>query len=192
MIRLTSLLVAIPLFLVSLWQTGNPELNRKLWHHQNLGKAFYENPTTQYRAVKEFEKALKLFPESPRERLNYGLSLIRAARVEEGIAQLLEVQKVAPEIPHTWFNLGILFKKRADYEGALHQFQKMVELVPDEPISHYNLGVLNDLYLQRLDAALQHYERYQELAGEDKQVTKWIVDLKRRISAAQRTANAME
>ena len=39
---------------------------------------------------------------------------------------------------------------------------------------------------------LVEHERYQELAGEDQQVTKWIVDLKRRISAAQRTANVTE
>jgi hypothetical protein len=28
-----------------------------LWQHRNLGKAFYENPTTQKEAVAEFRKA---------------------------------------------------------------------------------------------------------------------------------------
>jgi hypothetical protein len=59
-------------------------------------------------------------------------------------------------------------------------------------LAHYNLGVLNELYLQRLDAALQHFERYQALAGGDRQVEKWIADLKRRVAANQRTANVAE
>jgi hypothetical protein len=52
--------------------------------------------------------------------------------------------------------------------------------------------VLNELYLQHLDAALQHFETYQELVGGDEEVEKWIVDLKRRVAANQRTANAAE
>jgi len=36
-----------------------------LWRHRNLGKAFYENPTTQKEAVGEFKKALTFHP-SPR------------------------------------------------------------------------------------------------------------------------------
>ena len=52
--------------------------------------------------------------------------------------------------------------------------------------------MLNELYLQRLDAALQHFEIYQSLVGEDKQVEKWITDLRRRVAANQRTANVAE
>ncbi|HXU46102.1 MAG TPA: hypothetical protein VN783_11300, partial [Thermoanaerobaculia bacterium] len=37
-------------------------LAERLWHHRNLGKAFYENPTTQYEAVEELKKALDLAP----------------------------------------------------------------------------------------------------------------------------------
>jgi hypothetical protein len=59
-------------------------------------------------------------------------------------------------------------------------------------LAHYNLGVLNELYLQRLDVALQHFEAYQQIVGGDKQVEKWIADLTRRVAANQRTANVAE
>ena len=36
----------------------------RLWQHRNLGKAFYENPTTQSECVGEFKKALDLEPNS--------------------------------------------------------------------------------------------------------------------------------
>jgi hypothetical protein len=46
--------------------------------------------------------------------------------------------------------------------------------------------------LQRLEVALNHFETYQSLVGEDKQVAKWIADLTRRVAANQRTANVAE
>jgi hypothetical protein len=46
--------------------------------------------------------------------------------------------------------------------------------------------------LQRLEAALQNFETYQSLVGEDKQVAKWIKDLTRRVAANQRTANVAD
>jgi tetratricopeptide (TPR) repeat protein len=132
----------------------NPEL---LWHHRNLGKAFYENPTTQYQAVEEFKAALDLAPDSARERLNYGLALLKAGKTAEGVAELVKVQKQDPSIPHTWFNLGIAYKRDSDFERAIAQLQGMTERVPDEPVSHYNLGYLYKL-TGKPDLALREFE----------------------------------
>ena len=71
----------------------------RLWHHRNLGKAFYENPTTQKEAVAEFKKALDLAPGSARERVNYGLALLRAGQTKEGVAELEKAQRQDPKIP---------------------------------------------------------------------------------------------
>ena len=84
-------------------------------------------------------------PNSARERVNYGISLLHNAKTAEGIAELEKAQKQDPSIPHTWFNLGIAYKKESQFDKAIEQFQGMVKLVPDEPISHYNLGVLYKL-----------------------------------------------
>jgi tetratricopeptide (TPR) repeat protein len=114
----------------------------RLWHHRNLGKAYYENPNSAPQAVEEFRKALQLAPNSFRERLNYGLALLRAGRTNEGVAELEKVQKQNPSVPHTWFNLGIAYKRDGRSELAIGQFQRMIELVPSEPVCHYNLGLL--------------------------------------------------
>src|SRR6202011_2980516 len=94
-----------------------------LWHYRNLGKAFYENPTTQKEAVAEFRKALDLATDSARERVNYGLALLRAGQTKDGMVELLKAQKQDPNIPHTWFNLGIIFKKDGDYQHAIQQLE---------------------------------------------------------------------
>lgn len=153
------LLLAVP----ALEQQPKPASNAELlWHHRNLGKAFYENPTTQYEAVEEFRKALELAPGSARERLNYGLALLRAGKTAEGVAELEKTQAQAPEIPHTWFNLGIAWKRDSQYDKAIAQFEKMVQLVPDEPVSHYNLGTLYKL-TGKADLALKHFEEAERL-----------------------------
>jgi len=140
----------------------NRAIDDQLWQHRNLGKAFYENPTTQAQAVAEFKKALDLAPNSAREQLNYGLALLRAGKTAEGIVQLERVQKTHPELPYTWFNLGLTFKKEGDADRALPQLERMVQLAADEPISHYNLGVL---YRQanRIEDAIRQFATAERL-----------------------------
>jgi tetratricopeptide (TPR) repeat protein len=134
-----SALAASGLAWMLLAQTARPDQNQ-LWRYRNLGKAFYENPTTQRQAVDEFKKALTLAPESVRERVNYGLALLRAGDVVHGLEELRKAQKADPKLPHTWFNLGIALKKQGDLEGALAQFQTFLKLVPNEPVARYQVA----------------------------------------------------
>ena len=46
---------------------GQASTDPSLWQHRNLGKAFYENPTTHGEAVAELKEALALAPKSPRD-----------------------------------------------------------------------------------------------------------------------------
>jgi Tfp pilus assembly protein PilF len=134
----------------------------RLWQHRNLGKAYYENPMTQVQAVEEFKQALELAPNSPRDRVNYGLALLRAGSTKEAMIELLKAQKQDPSIPHTWFNLGIAYKKNFDYAHAIEQFEGMLKLVPSEPITHYNLGIAYKLG-GKPALALQHFVTSSEL-----------------------------
>src|SRR5215469_10640028 len=142
-IRWGSFVAAIVLLAAILLQGAHRNTKDDLiWQHRNLGKAFYENPTTQKQAVDEFRKALDLSPGSVRERLNYGLALLKAGEGEQGAAELQAVQKQDPSLPHTWFNLGIYYKMQQNTPAAIAQFRGLLRLVPNEPISHYNLGAL--------------------------------------------------
>ena len=88
--------------------------------------------------------------------------------------------------------MGMLLRRNGKFLEAEAAYLKAVTVSPEYALAHYNLGVLNELYLQRLEAALQHFEIYQSLVGEDKQVAKWITDLTRRVAANQRTANVAD
>jgi tetratricopeptide (TPR) repeat protein len=116
-----------------------------LWHHRNLGKAFYENPTTQKEAVEQFREALDIAPDSVRERVNYGLALLKNGDTKAAVEELEKAQKQDPSIPHTWFNLAIVAKRDGDYPRAIRELNQFVKLVPDEASGHYNLGSLYKL-----------------------------------------------
>ncbi|MGD1071524.1 MAG: tetratricopeptide repeat protein [Bryobacteraceae bacterium] len=119
-----------------------PSAEERLEQARNLGKAFYENPTTANEAVAEFKKALDLAPNSNREKLNYALALLRADKAPQAVALLRQVQSSDPKLPHTWFNLGIYYRRNGNAELAIAQFQGMLKLTPQEPIAHYQLGAL--------------------------------------------------
>lgn len=136
-------------------QSGAPDFQQQLDEHRNLGKAFYENPTTANEAVAEFKKALDLAPTSNREKLNYALALLRAAQTDRAIALLREVQRAEPSLPYTWFNLGIYYRKNGDAQQAIAQFESMLKLTPNEPIAHYQLGALYKQVGRTNDAVAQ-------------------------------------
>jgi tetratricopeptide (TPR) repeat protein len=139
-----------------------------------------------------FQEFLLQYPGYPGAHVN--LAIIFADRGDEQAAEnsLTDALIIDPQHPAALNQLGMLLRRQGKFQEAEAAYLKAVSASPDYALAHYNLGVLNDLYLQRLDAALEHYERYQELAGEDEQVSKWIADLKRRIGAAERTANVTE
>jgi Tfp pilus assembly protein PilF len=143
--RFARILLAVAILLLAgilLESAHRTTRDDRLWQHRNLGKAFYENPTTQKLSVEEFRQALDLNPGSVRERLNYGLALAKAGDPERAIAELQAVQKQDPSLPHTWFNLGVIYKMQQKDAEAIAQFQGLLRIIPNEPISHYNLGVL--------------------------------------------------
>ncbi len=141
---------------------GQNSNDARIWQHRNLGKAFYENPTTHKEAVEELRLALALAPNSVREQLNYGLALLRQGDVKSATAELEKVQKRNPKLPHTWFNLGIVYKKETETDKALAQFQEMVKLVPNEPVAHYQLGALYKLKDDNT-AAIAQFETARDL-----------------------------
>jgi tetratricopeptide (TPR) repeat protein len=122
------------------------------------------------------------------------LAILTAARGDDAAAgeHIQAALELDPNHAAALNQLGMLERRQGRFLEAESAYMKAVTASPDYALAHYNLGVLNELYLQRLDTALQHFERYLEFGGEDEQVAKWVTDLKRRIGAFERTANVTE
>lgn len=139
-----------------------------------------------------FKEFLLQYPDYAGAYVN--LAIIYANNGDDEQTQQVLDQALAldPDNPAALNQMGILLRKNGNFLGAEAAYMKAVTVSPDYALAHYNLGILNELYLQRLEPALQHFEIYQSLVGDDQQVAKWIADLERRIAASQRTANVAE
>jgi tetratricopeptide (TPR) repeat protein len=139
-----------------------------------------------------FQEFLLQYPEYPGAHVNLAIIYAQNGNDQATEGSLTDALIIAPEHPEALNQLGMLLRRQGKFDAAEAAYTRALAARPDYALAHYNLGVLNELYLQRLDVALLHFETYQLLTGEDKQVEKWIVDLKRRVQANQRTANVTE
>jgi tetratricopeptide (TPR) repeat protein len=139
-----------------------------------------------------FKEFLLQYPQYPGAYVNLAIIHANNENDDEARSVLDAALALNPNHPAALNQLGMLLRKNGKFLEAEAAYLKAVTVSPDYALAHYNLGVLNELYLQRLDIALQNFEAYQALVGEDKQVAKWIADLRRRVAATQRTANVAE
>jgi cellulose synthase operon protein C len=99
---------------------------------------------------------------------------------------------VSPEADAAAQNrLGVQKRKAGQFAAAKAAYEHALALDPNAADVERNLAILEDLYLDNPAAALPHYERYQSLTqGADKEVTAWLVELRTRLAAVTRTAEA--
>ena len=94
--------------------------------------------------------------------------LLLPRMIEEKMLVLLRQGKISK-----WFS-GI--GQEAISVGVTMALQQDEWIMP----LHRNLGVLLDIYLGDPNAALTQFEQYKQLSGEDKPVSGWIADVRRR------------
>jgi tetratricopeptide (TPR) repeat protein len=87
--------------------------------------------------------------------------------------------------------LGVQKRKAGQFADARAAYERALALDPSYANAERNLAILHDLYLDDPAAALPHFERYQLLTqGSDKEVTAWLTELRSRLAAVTRTAEA--
>jgi tetratricopeptide (TPR) repeat protein len=141
----------------------------------------------------EAELALEQFvleyPQFPGAYVNLAIVYERDERHDEAMTVLGQALAISPDHAAANNQLGIVLRRQGKFPEAEQAYLRALESDPDYALAHHNLGVLLDLYLHRPAEALQHYQRYQELAVEpDATVGNWIIDLQRRVGANEDAA----
>lgn len=78
------------------------------------------------------------------------------------------------------YNIGCIYKAGRQYTKAEAEFQKALQYDPDDAAVHYNLGILYDDNLGDAKKARYHYQRFLELAPNDRDapsVVEWLSEL---------------
>lgn len=122
---------------------------------------------------------------------NLGLLYIKKGKFEEAKQALLQATTIKPDDAIAYNHLGVAYRELGEIKQAQQAYEQALKLKPDYADAHLNIGILFDVYLNDLNQALLHYQKYQSLNGsQDDKVEKWIVDLKRRVSKNQTKANS--
>jgi len=130
-------------------------------------KAFI-NGTNSYnkqnypQALKEFEEALKLNPNSWAYYFNYGLTLKKLNKPEEAREAFKKAVELNPDSFSANKELGEMLARQDDFAAALEYYKKAVALSPSDSDAHYNLGACL-VNLGQGEEAYAHFQKAVEL-----------------------------
>ena len=134
-------------------------------------------------ALHLFNATTKAHPEFAPSYINIGLIEIKRDNLHTAETALLHAAKLAPQQPEIFNGLGIIYRRMGRFDDAETAYLKALQIAPNYAKAQLNIGILYDIYMDNLNAALDHYERYQEITGGDNQmVAKWVVDVRQRIN----------
>ena len=138
-------------------------------------------------------KMTQAYPTLSGPYVNLGMIYHRTGRSDQAMEALNKAIEINPNRPDTYNQLGIVLRSAGQFKAARDAYERALHFDPNYLYAHLNLGILYDLYLRDASKALDHYEHYQSLLPEqDQQVSKWVVDLKRRTQKSKKTKTAQK
>ena len=124
--------------------------------------------------------------------LNLALSYQQSGEIDEAEQAFQQALKVNPNNITGYNQFAIFLREQGRFKEAEGQYLQALKMRPQHAESHLNLGILYDLYMGRLDDALQHYRSYQRIQTQlvkvesetkpSRKVSGWIIDLERRVN----------
>jgi tetratricopeptide (TPR) repeat protein len=132
----------------------------------------------------EFKELIVAYPQLTGPQVNLGLLYLRDSRLPEAEAAFKAALEQKPTDAVAGNELGIALRRLGKFTEAEAAYQRTIAADPTYAPAHLNLGVLYDLYLAQPQKALEEFERYLEIAGENKQVAGWVVELRKRVGAS--------
>jgi tetratricopeptide (TPR) repeat protein len=138
----------------------------------------------------EFKQLALAYPEYAGPEVNLGLLYARTARYGDAEAAFNAALKRNPDDAVATDELGIVERKLGKFAEAEAAYQRTIAIQPNYAPAYFNLGVLYDLYLGEPQKALEQFEHYLTLAGDNKQVAGWVIELRKRVGAPAPAAAA--
>ena len=112
--------------------------------------------------------------------VNIGLAYKELGNAKQAKASFEKALSINPQNSYALNHLAIMKREEGEFDQAETLYRKAISAHPNYQNAHLNLGILCDLYLRKIDCALEHYQEYLTLTGgQDKQVTSWVTQLKK-------------
>jgi Flp pilus assembly protein TadD/serine/threonine protein kinase len=140
--------------LLSRAQQRHPDdfwINLQLAHH-----LYYEKPPRFEDAVRFFQVAVALRPQSPGSYNHLGVALADHKKLAEGEAAFRKAIALKPDYPGAHYNLGKVLDLQGKLAEAEAAYRKAIALKSDYPGAYTNLGSVLHLQGKRAEAEAAH------------------------------------
>jgi tetratricopeptide (TPR) repeat protein len=134
--------------------------------HGSLGRA-YQDLGQLDKAVREYKKAIELFPKDYKAYYNLGVLYDGQGALQEAVANYKRAIAINPTFIDAHFNLGNIYYNQGLLEAAIHHYRKLTELDPADYEARNNLGVA---YAKqgKLDQAIAQWKTVLEMDPRNK------------------------
>jgi len=129
----------------------------------------------------KFKELCAAYPQYAGPEVNLGLLYVQAGRLPEAEAAFKTALERSPQDAVAGNELGIVERKLGKFAEAEAAYQRTIAAQPTYAPAYLNLGILYDLYLAEPQKALEQFEHYVQIAGDNKQVAGWLVELRKRV-----------
>ncbi len=113
--------------------------------------------------------------------VNRGLIYLRADKKKQAEQQFRAAINRNAENVTALNQLGVLLREKKEFKAARKNYEAALAVDNNHANTHLNLGVLCDIYLQDKPCAMEHFQAYIKLNGEDEAVANWIIDLQEQL-----------
>ncbi len=126
------------------------------WINHALGEhCCQSHPPRLEEAIRFYNVAVALRPQSPGARLNLGGALAEKGRLDEAIAEFREALRLQQDYTDAHYNLGLALESKGRVDEAIAEYRQAIRIKNDAP-EHLNLGCALDAQ-GRLDGAIAEY-----------------------------------
>jgi len=129
-------------------------------------------------------------PEHGGAAYNLGVLLAGQGRFQDAEDALREAVARAPRSALALTELGLVQRQQGKFAEAAASYERALAASPDHAPAWRNLGVVRDMYLADPGAAIEPFERYKALSGEERPLSSWIADVKQRAARREPAAPA--
>jgi Tfp pilus assembly protein PilF len=131
-------------------------------------------------AIPLLERVTAAAPKAVAAHVDLGMAYERTGDLVRAEASLGKALEASPHHPVALNELGRIQRKTGRFAEARKSYEQALAHFPTFRFAQRNLAILCDLYLADRGCALEHYQRYAQLAPNDAAVVKWIADLRAR------------